>query len=134
MIAEMMLAQRLMRGGHGELDVEEDKGFGEAGLMAAMLGLERQQSMQRALDGIGQLLKEQTDLLRGMRDRNQMGPGGGLSSEMALEAFKTLDQDKDGNVTRTELDRHLGLAGQAPGLPQTPGSGSLPAGGLAPVR
>jgi hypothetical protein len=102
-------------------DGEADKGFGEAGLIAALLSLERQQAMQRALDGMGQLLKEQTDLLRGMRDRNQMGPGGGLSSEIALEAFKTLDHDKDGDVTRMELDRHLGLAGQAPGLPKESG-------------
>jgi Ca2+-binding EF-hand superfamily protein len=29
---------------------------------------------------------------------------------MALEVFKALDNDKDGNVSRADLDRHLGVA------------------------
>jgi len=132
MITELILAQRLMRGGNEDIDVEDDRGFRDAGLMAAMLGLEQHQALQRTLEGIGQVLKEQNDLLKGLADRKQIGQGGGLSSEMALEAFKTLDNDKDGLVTRAELDRHLGLAEQPTGLRQgaeAVAAGPQPSGG-----
>lgn len=93
----------------------------------AILGMERHQTMLRefdqlreadqdrhasllqSLDGIEEALMEQNRVLRG-QDNNQAGAGGGITSSMALDVFKTLDNDKDGTVTRAELDRHLGVA------------------------
>lgn len=124
MLLELMMARGLMRGrGHDPLDdVDGDqRDAQDAGMLAALLDMERNQTMQRALDGISRLLQEQNDLLKGMADRNQAVQGGGLSSSMALEAFKTLDNDRDGNVTRDELDRHLGLGGQI-AAPTQPGA------------
>jgi len=94
----------------------------------AILGMERHQTMLRefdrlreadqnrhasllqSLDGIEEALKEQNRIMRGAQDNNQARAGGGITSSMALDVFKTLDNDKDGTVTRAELDRHLGVA------------------------
>ncbi|MBM3258214.1 MAG: hypothetical protein FJY99_00520 [Candidatus Sericytochromatia bacterium] len=94
----------------------------------AILGMERHQTMLREFDrlreadqnrhvsllqyvgGIEEALRERNQVLRGARDSNQAGADGGITSSLALDVFKTLDNDKDGTVTRAELDRYLGLA------------------------